>query len=577
MTFFGKPVAAADACRRPPSSQELLSEWLKQSVCRAITGFPAFPSAAIGENDVQFVVPTDTAGRGTEREPTPVTTFSEQQQLARALQVIRQNQLLAHLYEQKQGRTQQLRTAPRYSVAAVAPPFSADVDQLELQQLLTATILRHQSSLSSDSTNTVALHHLNQHSMLSPDRIELASSSFLTSLILDYVKSLPSQEQTSLLPLLQSHIQSGMALADHLNGPIRQSFSLSSVAAAEASASLQAALHGFTAAIAGSTTLLSGCRLGPAAADLQQSQGPICHATVPKRASCMSNQACNANQTARLAVQCQQTRNTGTGSSLSSTLPRPLARPPALPNPAKVPMCSPSVNPLLPSSPQTASAQSVLMTASLVPTNGQRPECSQEMSFSSPSTSSKSVRNTTAVASENSTARNFASSVVSSKSLTNYNTVQQTHEAQKHSPPLVVRNAVHKKCKDGARRRRRRGRKEPTFPVKLYNLLMAVKQEGKEEIISFSPSGRAFFIHQPERFLNEIIPRFFSGQQKLGSFKRQLSVYGFDRIPRGPAEGAYAHPDFLRGQAERVQSIQRAKRGESTAHRGEWVPDFTIL
>jgi len=575
------PVAApeAEARRRSASRQELLSEWLKQSVCRAIAGFPASSSAAKGESDVHFVTPAGRAGRGTEREPTLFSTSSEQQQLARALQVIRQNQWLVHLYEQKQGDTHQLRSAYRSSVSAAATPFSDVVDQLENRRLLTPTILRHQSSLSPDSLSTAAFprHHQNEHSMLSPNHSELVSSSLLTSLIFDYVTSLPSQQQTSLQPLLHNHIQSGMAFADHPTGPIHHSFSSSSVAVAEESASLQAALFGFsvTAATAGSTTRFSGSRQEPDALDLQPSQGPFGHATAPKRAPCSNNQACKPNQNARLAVQCQQARSFGTGSTLSSTRPRPLARPPAFPNPAEVPVCPPSVISLPRSSPPTACAPVVSMTASIVPTNGQRPECSQEISRSSPSTSSQSVQNTTAVALKNSITQNSIYSFVSSKSLTGYNTVQQAHDAQEHSPPLITGHAVHKKYKDGAHRRR--GRNEPTFPVKLYNLLMAVEQEGKEEIISFTPSGRAFFIHQPGRFLHEILPRFFSGQQKLGSFKRQLSVYGFDRIPRGPAEGAYAHPDFLRGQAERVEFIQRAKRGESTARHGEWVPDFTIL
>jgi len=116
--------------------------------------------------------------------------------------------------------------------------------------------------------------------------------------------------------------------------------------------------------------------------------------------------------------------------------------------------------------------------------------------------------------------------------------------------------------------------KGPGFPVKLYHMLVDAEAEGKSDIISFTPSGRAFKIHQPNRLLTELVPRYFS-QKKITSFKRTLGAYGFERIPRGPDEGGYFHTDFQRGKPELLHMIKRAKRGMSTAKKGAWEPKFT--
>jgi hypothetical protein len=86
------------------------------------------------------------------------------------------------------------------------------------------------------------------------------------------------------------------------------------------------------------------------------------------------------------------------------------------------------------------------------------------------------------------------------------------------------------------------------FPEKLYEMLTTVEAEGKTHIISFSPHGRAFAIHDPVRFETEILPRFLPEQGKLFSFVRQLNLYGFIRINYGPDSGGYYHELFLKGQ-----------------------------
>ena len=59
------------------------------------------------------------------------------------------------------------------------------------------------------------------------------------------------------------------------------------------------------------------------------------------------------------------------------------------------------------------------------------------------------------------------------------------------------------------------------------------------------PHGRCFVVHKPKEFVVEVMPTYFH-QSKLTSFQRQLNLYGFTRITRGPDRGGYYHELFLR-------------------------------
>lgn len=120
---------------------------------------------------------------------------------------------------------------------------------------------------------------------------------------------------------------------------------------------------------------------------------------------------------------------------------------------------------------------------------------------------------------------------------------------------------------------RRSEQSQSFFPSKLYNLILDAEAEGQDHIVSWTANGSAFRIHDPQAFIRDIVPRYFK-QRKLDSFKRQLLLYGFDRIPRGPEEGAYAHNFFLRGRPELTKKIKRLKQSEKM-RRGNWEPDFT--
>mmetsp|Transcript_5347 Transcript_5347/g.7885 ORF Transcript_5347/g.7885 Transcript_5347/m.7885 type:complete len:212 (-) Transcript_5347:283-918(-) len=85
------------------------------------------------------------------------------------------------------------------------------------------------------------------------------------------------------------------------------------------------------------------------------------------------------------------------------------------------------------------------------------------------------------------------------------------------------------------------------FPMKLQELLDNAEAEGHEHIISWQPHGRAFLLHKKKEFVETVLPQYF-GRIKLLSFKRQLYLYAFKRITRGPDRDAYYHEMSLRGK-----------------------------
>lgn len=118
------------------------------------------------------------------------------------------------------------------------------------------------------------------------------------------------------------------------------------------------------------------------------------------------------------------------------------------------------------------------------------------------------------------------------------------------------------------------------FPSVLHAMLERADHEKFDDIVSWQPHGRAFAVHNPNRFVKEVMPQFFR-QTRFASFQRQLSLYGFLRLTRkGPDHGAYYHELFVRGRSDLCQLMQR------TRVKGSWVrqssspdtePNFSTL
>lgn len=102
---------------------------------------------------------------------------------------------------------------------------------------------------------------------------------------------------------------------------------------------------------------------------------------------------------------------------------------------------------------------------------------------------------------------------------------------------------------------RRRYRHE-CFPEKLHRLIREATEDGNDHIIAWLPDGNGFEIHSLEAFERFLIPAYFR-HQKLASFRRQLSMYGFRRDSSKQDARRYVHLWFHRDHPERCKSVKR--------------------
>lgn len=115
--------------------------------------------------------------------------------------------------------------------------------------------------------------------------------------------------------------------------------------------------------------------------------------------------------------------------------------------------------------------------------------------------------------------------------------------------------------------------KKGVFPGKLMDILA---EHSTAHIISWCPHGRAFIVLNVRKFEKQVLPRYFKTTQAK-SFRKQLSLWGFKRITKGPDAGAYYHQLFLRGKPELLRGMKYQKikgTGNSAAPNPEGEPDF---
>lgn len=129
---------------------------------------------------------------------------------------------------------------------------------------------------------------------------------------------------------------------------------------------------------------------------------------------------------------------------------------------------------------------------------------------------------------------------------------------------------------ESPKRRGPRGGVVVPFPERLYTMLNQVEKDGEEDVVSWQPHGRCFIVHQPKKFVEEVMPKYFR-QSKLTSFQRQVNLYGFRRLTAGKDRGAYYHEMFLRGRPDlhrRLVRIRVKGTGFKSASSPGTEPDF---
>ena len=101
------------------------------------------------------------------------------------------------------------------------------------------------------------------------------------------------------------------------------------------------------------------------------------------------------------------------------------------------------------------------------------------------------------------------------------------------------------------------------FPLKLHKMLNEVYKFEMEDTVFWQQHGRCFKVNQPSK-MKPILDLFFGGS-KYSSFQRNLNMYGFKRITRGPDAGSYYHELFLKNYEHLCGRMKRtAVKGTQT-------------
>ena len=110
------------------------------------------------------------------------------------------------------------------------------------------------------------------------------------------------------------------------------------------------------------------------------------------------------------------------------------------------------------------------------------------------------------------------------------------------------------------------------FPCKLHDMIDYAERNNLDDIIAWTPSGRSFIVHSPNRLVHQLLPLFF-GLTKYRSFRRQLNIWSFETIHQNGSDNSiggstnsksnanrrlmFQHPYFIRGKRSICENMGR--------------------
>lgn len=96
------------------------------------------------------------------------------------------------------------------------------------------------------------------------------------------------------------------------------------------------------------------------------------------------------------------------------------------------------------------------------------------------------------------------------------------------------------------------------FARKLFEILTTESQA----VIAWNKQGNAFHVKDVETFSEETLTKYYR-HSKFSSFQRQLNLYSFRKIVKGPDAGGYAHPMFRRDRPDDLYHVRRSISGSA--------------
>jgi HSF-type DNA-binding len=145
-------------------------------------------------------------------------------------------------------------------------------------------------------------------------------------------------------------------------------------------------------------------------------------------------------------------------------------------------------------------------------------------------------------------------------------TNRQLHpeQVQQHKANLSSATTAPQVTVDMVRKSRKNKQSETTvdnYVLRVHDMLEEAESQKFADIVSWQNHGRAFKIHSPEKFYEEILPKYFHCKQS--SFVRWLRAWGFVRLIEGPDRGAYFHRYFVRGTTSLIKNKTRSQMHEA--------------
>ncbi|CAN0078119.1 unnamed protein product, partial [Discosporangium mesarthrocarpum] len=104
------------------------------------------------------------------------------------------------------------------------------------------------------------------------------------------------------------------------------------------------------------------------------------------------------------------------------------------------------------------------------------------------------------------------------------------------------------------------------FARKLYEILATESRD----VIGWNKAGTAFHVRDVDTFSEEILTKYYR-HSKFSSFQRQLNLYSFRKIVKGPDAGGYAHVMFRRDRPDDLYHVRRSISGS-----GRYEPSSSI-